>query len=863
MDGVNMSDSISINSSNDPKRNRLGNNVIPIHYELFFNTNFKTFEYSGKEEIKAEIKKSTKEIVLNANGIRFLNAKIVSKGITQECKININKKNKIAKFGVANPVSGIATILIDFIGTNNDQMYGFYRSSYKSGSGKEEYILSSQFEAADARAAFPCFDEPEFKSTFEVSMEVPKEMLAISNMPIKSERVSGDRKTVKFFTTPKMSSYLLFLGVGKFEKLSSTLGKLKVNAYATPGKKDLCQLSLDYAKRFILFYEKYFGIKYPLPKVDLIAIPDFAAGAMENWGAITFRETAMLGDAKSSSTSVKQQIAETVAHELAHQWFGDLVTMKWWNDLWLNESFATFMSFKAMNAVFPEWQSNIQYFDEVISTAFSADSIIHTHPISVNVSTPEEINEIFDEISYEKGGTFLHMLEDFATPKVFREGLHNYLKAHSYSNATKYDLWDAIYKEARKSSSPNSKQIKSFADKWLGNEGYPIIIQQTSAPNVKISQKRFLVSKPLAKIKDKQTWVMSLKYLSKGKVLTEIMDKPTASIKADPQSFFKLNYGQDYLYRVMYKDENLELLGKAIQDGNLSGLDAWGIENDLFSLARSSNIKAVKYIDFVNKYCMDVDYPANASVLSHIEWLDFMLQGTSIHDQVQQLGVKFAGKIIKNLGWSKRKGESNIESIVRSHAIRLSGQFGDKGVVAKATKILDSYLKGKTKIDPDFKTPIFVVCASNSGKQLFDKFFDMYKKESKPEEKRRFLQTLGYFRGKGEIKRALQICISSEVRLQDSFVIPTILSENPDAYKALESWTYSNWKLLMEKYSIGTHMLGRFIENLSMGNTEEQYSTIKSFFSKKQNYRGDIKITLQKTLERVSANAIFKKKNSE
>ncbi|MEM0144021.1 MAG: M1 family metallopeptidase, partial [Candidatus Parvarchaeum sp.] len=364
----------------DAGANRLSGAVKPISYKLFFDTDFKNFVYDGMEEIEIMISKPSSSIKINSNRIKFKDVKIVSNGIQQDCKIKTYKKNKTATLSFDKAVSGKATLLIAFSGTNNEDMYGFYKSEYTGQKGTKEFILASQFEAADARAAFPCFDEPEFKATFDVTMEIPKDMRAISNMPIESEKIKNDRKTVKFLRTPKMSSYLLFLGVGKFDSVSTSLGKLKISVLATPGKKQLCYLALGYAKKFVAFYENYFGIKYPLPKLDLIAIPDFAAGAMENWGAITFRETAMLGTEKGSAVSYKQQIAETVAHELAHQWFGDLVTMEWWNDLWLNESFATYMSFKAMEAVFPEWQMDVQYFDEVIATAFSADSLINTHP---------------------------------------------------------------------------------------------------------------------------------------------------------------------------------------------------------------------------------------------------------------------------------------------------------------------------------------------------------------------------------------------------------------------------------------------------------------------------------------------------
>ncbi|MEM0154516.1 MAG: M1 family aminopeptidase, partial [Methanothrix sp.] len=649
--------------------------------------------------------------------------------------------------------------------------------------------------------------------------------------------------------------------VGKFDSVSTSLGKLKISVLATPGKKQLCYLALDYAKKFVAFYENYFGIKYPLPKLDLIAIPDFAAGAMENWGAITFRETAMLGTEKGSAVSYKQQIAETVAHELAHQWFGDLVTMEWWNDLWLNESFATYMSFKAMEAVFPEWQMDVQYFDEVIATAFSADSLINTHPISVDVSTPEEINEIFDEISYEKGGTFLHMLEDFATPKVFRAGLHTYLKTHSYSNATKYDLWNSIYEEAKKLSMPNGKFIKEFANKWLDNVGYPLVIVKEGQKEAKLSQQRFVISKPISTKVDHQNWIIPIKYLNGNTERFKLMTEHGLKVAHEEKDTLKLNYKQDYLYRVMYEKQNLEKLGQWIKSGKLSGLDAWGVENDLFALMRSGNVKATEYMDFIKNYYIGVGYPANASILSHIDWLDFMLYETKLHNEVKSLGFAFAGELLKNLGWNKKKNDKNIDSLIRSHSIRLLGQLGKPDVVKKANAIFAKYTSGNGSIDPNLRSSIYATCAANGDSKFFGKILSMYREAKDPEEKRRLLQTFGYFTSKPEISKALKLCMSAEVRLQDSFVIPAIMSGNHSAFGSVEQWTYDNWKELMEKYDIGTHMLPRYIDNLSMCSSKKQYLRVESFFKKKGNFRGDIKISLKKTLERIMANSTFRSKN--
>ncbi|EQD44255.1 Peptidase M1 membrane alanine aminopeptidase, partial [mine drainage metagenome] len=369
----------------------LGNNVRPLNYDIEFAPDLKTFVYSGTEKIKIEIAKPTRSISLNTDEIKIKGAYATSGKSKQQAKVKYDKEKQVASFSFGRAISGNAELEIRFTGMHSDKMCGFYRSYYTKGAAKQ-YLLSSHFESTSARDAFPCFDEPSFKATFDISMIIDKGLEAVSNMPVKKvSNISASKKKVTFETTPKMSTYLVYLGVGKYDRVSGNLGKLKVSVLTVPGKGKYARIPLDYAKRFIAFYQKYFGIDYPLPKVDLLAIPDFAAGAMENWGAITFREVALLCS-EESSLKAKRYVADVVAHELAHQWFGDLVTMKWWNDLWLNESFATFMSYKAREHEFPEWHVAHDFLDDNLSQALVQDQLKDTHPINVEVKTPGEID---------------------------------------------------------------------------------------------------------------------------------------------------------------------------------------------------------------------------------------------------------------------------------------------------------------------------------------------------------------------------------------------------------------------------------------------------------------------------------------
>ena len=343
--------------------------IFPINYDIAFEPDLSHSRFRGTETVLLKITKPSSTIVLNCAEISIKSCHLIWKTKALKVKTRLDKKTEKLTIKISKKVRGTAKLFIDFEGILNDRLLGFYKSEYADNVGRKKYLATTQFEAADARKAFPCWDEPEAKATFDVSLIVENKFTALSNMPIKSKKKIGQKIIYKFERTPIMSTYLLYLGVGEFEFLTSKVGSILIRVVTTKGKKKQGKLALELTKKFLNFYQKYFGIKYPLPKLDVIAVPDFAAGAMENWGAITFRETILLYDPKTSSTQTKQRIAEVIAHELTHQWFGNLVTMKWWNDLWLNESFATFMATKAVAKLYPEWDFWDQFLKKSMNEA--------------------------------------------------------------------------------------------------------------------------------------------------------------------------------------------------------------------------------------------------------------------------------------------------------------------------------------------------------------------------------------------------------------------------------------------------------------------------------------------------------------
>jgi tricorn protease interacting factor F2/3 len=691
-------------------------------------------------------------------------------------------------------------------------------------------------------------------------MIVDTSLKCISNMPIsETEKLAGGKKRVHFFPTKRMSTYLLYLGVGDYEEVTGSIGKLKLRALATKGNKSRLKLPLSYAKRFIKYYEHYFDVKYSLPKIDLLAIPDFAAGAMENWGAITFREQAMLADEKSA-ISFKQDVVETVSHELAHMWFGDLVTMKWWDDIWLNEGFATFMSHKAMAAVMPEWDIPNQVLENgsySINSALVTDQLRSTHAINVSVNEPAEMTAMFDTgLAYSKGMAVLYMLEDYLGAETFRDGLHKYLKAYEYGNATKHDLWKALDDAAK--SAKKSANAADIANYWVDEPGYPIVSVMRKGDEYVITQKRFIVSDKGEEVPSR--WPIPVHYLESNKTEGKfLMSKSSKRLHAKSQ-WIKLNYGQKGFYRVEYDSRLTATIGNAIRKGELSGADVWGVENDLFIRARAGRIAASAYLDFAERYCFDCGYPANVSLLKHMNWLYTMLYSTKLADMARKPLVAYARKTLKRVGLAVKSDESSTDTMLRSLAFSTLGLAEDRDTIEKAKAMFDGFVKGRKQLNKNLRRAVYMTVAWNYP-GTFNKFVSLYKKEKVIEDKLRFLATIGSFRETPLVRKALSFALSKDVRYQDVHYIPAYVSSNPYAQNLLWKWIAGNWKTFLKRYPPSTHMVDEFVSFNSGISDASLREEVASFFRNKNNLRGDFALEAKRTLERIDTNIKFMKAN--
>ncbi len=822
--------------------------VIPLHYELNFEPNLKTFTFNGTETIYVQCSKPTKTIILDAAELKITECYVTSKNNHFKTKTKLDEKKEKLQINLPDRIKGKAKIQITFSGILNDKLLGFYRSQYKY-KGKTKYLATTQFEAADARRAFPCWDEPEAKATFSISILADKNFLAISNMPVTSKKKFGTKTLFKFAKTPVMSTYLIYLGVGEFEFLKSKIGKIHVSVVTTKGNKSKGKYALQLGKKLLRAYENYFGIKYPLPKLDLIAVPDFAAGAMENWGAITFRETILLYDPNTSSTRTKQYIAEVISHEIAHMWFGNLTTMKWWNDLWLNESFATFMATKFVDKFYPDWDMWDQFIEDSMNVAMALDSLKSSHPIDVKVKSPSEIREIFDAISYDKGGCVLRMLENYVSEKNFRNGLKQYLTKHKYKNATGQDLWNSI---GRVSKLP----VNAMVNTWLKQVGFPIVQVEKQNSKLFLKQKRYLLAP--TKSTQKGLWHIPLSIESKNQSVKKLMKTKTDKImlKKNDQSFV-VNSNRNGFYRVKYDQSTLLDLRRLIDEKLISHLDRWAIQNDLYSFCISGDESIQNYLDFSDAYLDEDNYLVSLNVASNLYSLFLRTFDEEFSEEIADYAKNFFEHILHRLGWDAKKDEKPTDALLRAFAISALGKLDSEEITEEAERRFKKFLKKPDSLNPDLQDPVFSIIAWNGDSKTHKKLTSLFKVAKTQEEKLRFLGALSSFQDESLLLKSLNFSLTPFIRSQNMQLPIMKVASNPYGKRILWPWLKKHWKTLNNKVGYGNPLFNRIVASIAQVADITMEKEIRQFF--KKNPTPGTKRTQEQTLERIKINSKFLK----
>jgi len=841
---------------------RLSPYINPERYKLTLKPDLEGFTFEGDEIIVLNITKPTKEVTLHSKDLKIESAEYIHGDKTSWAgKIKYNPKEEKVTFTFSkNLPKGLGELKVVFQGILNDKMRGFYRSEYEV-EGKKKIMATSQLESTDARRAFPSFDEPSKKAIFDVSIMAPPGTTAISNTieSVVKEHESG-YMVYNFEPTPKMSTYLLAFIVGEFESIETkTKRGVKVRVFVTPGKLKQAEFALDVASKALDFFEEYFAIPYPLPVLDLIAIPDFSAGAMENWGAITYRETAILVDPDHTSSANKQWVALVIAHELAHQWFGNLVTMEWWTHLWLNEGFASYIEFLAIDHLFPEWDIWTQFVSSDHDSALELDGLQNTHPIEVEVHDPEEISEIFDAVSYSKGSAILRMLANYLGPNKFRDGLRSYLKKHQYSNASTNDLWDAFERVS-------GKEVKKVMANWTSKPGYPLVSVIQKKDNLILSQERFF-SSPLSKKGsiDKTIWSIPFNVLTKAQRSYQqyLMDKKTFNLPLTVDGdWIKLNHDESSFIRVKYSEDLLTLLEKPVQKGELDPIDRLGIVRDAFDLSEAGELPADFALKMARSYKNEPDYVVWSLIASGLHKVRRLIEDDpTLNKHFDLYGQEIFKGIATKMGWEKKRGEKHTDSLLRSLVLSNLGDYGDEETIRRSQELFSDVLKNKSHLEPDLRGVVYSLVAKNGSEKEYDALLSLYKEEDLQEEKNRLSAALGLFKSKALLKKTLKFAFSKEVRPQDTFRIVHYVFVNPEGKDLAWEFVKENWPLILERFGQGGHLLPRFIQPAAVFVNLEKAKDIKTFFKKSP--APGAKMAINQVLEQIESNAAWLKRDKK
>ena len=842
----------------------------PSKYRIKLQPDLKNFTFDGEQSVDLLILEATSAIVLNSIDLEISNTTLHANGTTLTSKsVTIDKDAETATLEFGETIQpGDARLEMVFTGELNDKLMGFYRSEYTSQDGETRYLATTQFEPTDARRAFPCWDEPAKKATFEVTLVFSDEYQAVSNTPVVEEAVPGPGlKSVRFAETPIMSTYLLVFIVGNLTSIKERAdGGTTVGVWTTPGKEDQASFALDTSVKLLSYFNEYFGIPYPLPKLDHIAIPDFAAGAMENWGAVTYRETALLVDPDNSSAGTRQRVAEVIAHEMAHMWFGDLVTMEWWDDLWLNESFASWMGNKAVDWLFPEWEMWTQFVNMDTNRALSLDGLKNSHPIEQAVKNPAEVSQLFDAISYSKGASVIRMLENFLGEESFRKGLNRYLSSHMYDNARTEDLWSALETES-------GRPVTAIMDSWVKQMGYPVLQVESDRTGgqttLSVTQERFVYDRLLGDSgpdsdSDNEVWRVPVS-ASQGREesTVTVMDGRQTQIDVPGSSdgWVKLNPLQTGFFRVNYSTEDWQRLVPAIESLELHATDRLGVQNDAYALSRAGLLPVTQFLSLAQAYKNEDDASVWSDLASNLRDIEQLISDEAIHPAYQGFAREIFGPAARKIGWEPKPGEGHLDALLRSTVLSQAGSYHDPGVTAQASERFQKYLQDRDTLAPNLRGVVFALAAQSGGKDVYDQIWGLEGETDLAEEKIRLLMSLTRFQRPELLNSTLADSLSAKVRSQDSITLVAGVAANPKGRDLAWEFVKDNWAEFDRRYGGGGFGLMRLVSICSHFNSQEKADEVDSFFA--EHPAPAAERTIRQALERVRLNIKWLEQNRQ
>ncbi|XP_014652496.1 PREDICTED: endoplasmic reticulum aminopeptidase 2 [Ceratotherium simum simum] len=881
---------------------RLPSVVTPLHYDLFVHPNLTSLDFVASEKIEILVRDATQFIILHSKDLEIINATLQSeedlryrKPGTMLTVLSYPTHEQIALLVPEKLTADLRYyVAIDFQAKLADGFEGFYKSTYRTLDGETRIIAVTDFEPTQARMAFPCFDEPLFKASFSIKIRRENRHIALSNMPkVKTTELEGGLLEDHFETTVKMSTYLVAYIVCDFNSVSGTSSSgVKVSIYASPDKWNQTHYALEASLKLLDFYENYFDINYPLPKLDLVAIPDFESGAMENWGLITYKETSLLFDPKTSSISDKLWVTKVIAHELAHQWFGNLVTMEWWNDIWLNEGFATYMELISVNATYPELQFD-DYFLDVCFEVIKRDSLNSSRPISNQAETPTQIQEMFDAVSYNKGACTLNMLKDFLSEEKFQKGIIHYLKKFSYRNAKNDDLWSSLsnsclegdftsggfcYSDSKATSNTlafleENAEVKEMMTTWTLQKGIPLVVVQQEGRSLRLRQERFLSGvfeeePEWRALQERYLWHIPLTYSTSSsdaihrhilKSKTDTLDLP------EKTSWVKFNVDSNGYYMVHYEGHGWDQLITQLNRNHtlLRPKDRTGLIHDAFQLVSAGRLTLDKALDLTRYLQHEANIPALLKGLGYLELFYHMMDRRNISDVTENLKdyiLRYFKPVIDTQSWND---EGSVwDRTLRSDLLKLACYLNHASCIRKATELFSQWMEsgGKLNIPTDVLKIVYSVGAQTTAGWNY--LLERYELSVSGAEKNKILYALSTSKHQEKLMKLIELGMEGKViKTQDLAVLLYAIARNPEGQRLAWNFVRENWTHLLKKFGLGSFPMRLIISGTtSHFSSRDELQEVKLFFDflKAQGSHLDV---FQIVVENISKNIKWLEKN--
>ncbi|NXX40472.1 ERAP1 aminopeptidase, partial [Tricholaema leucomelas] len=786
------------------------------------------------------------------------------------------------------------TLRIHYSAQLSRSFHGFYKSTYRSREGELRVLAVTQFEPTAARMAFPCFDEPAFKATFSIRIRREPKHLALSNMPVvKSVNLTPWLVEDHFDTTVRMSTYLVAFIVSDFKSISKMSSHgVKISVYTVPEKISQAEYALEAAVKLLDFYEDYFSIPYPLPKQDLAAIPDFQSGAMENWGLTTYRESSLLYDREKSSSFSKLWITRVVAHELAHQWFGNLVTMEWWNDLWLNEGFAKFMEFVSVSVTHPELRIE-DYFLRRCFDAMAMDALNSSHPISTPVEDPAAILEMFDDVSYDKGSCILNMLKDYLTGDVFKAGLVNYLQKYSYQNTKNEDLWDSLTNASicpeadaekseqqgfcRRSQQPSSSahwtqgktiDVKAVMDTWTLQKGFPLVTVTVRGKNVHLQQEHYM--KGVESSSTESLWHIPLTYItSKSDTVQRFLMTTRADVLILPEEveWIKFNVDMNGYYIVHYAGEGWDPLISLLRDNHtvLSSSDRANLINNVFQLVSTKKLPISRALDLTLYLQQETQIMPVLQGMHELIPIYRLMETRGVDGTNQQLKeylVRLFRELIDHQSWSDEGSSS--QRLLRSQLLLFACLYHYQPCLDKASRYFTRWQQsnGTLSLPADVKPAVYAMGAQTAEGWEF--LLSRYQLPAFSAEREDIELALSRSRSQERLQWLMDQGLRGDIiRTQDLPFLLVFIARNPSGVSLAWAFLKANWEEMVAKFELGSNSVAQMVTGVTKHySTRAQLAQVKEFFSSLEEKGSQLRC-VQQALDTIQDNIQWMDRNLE